>query len=408
LAGRNLDLGIGNNNPDGTGLGITSIGNGRNPNLPFVGADIIAGAGTDVAAGGLKNGSLNFDGFVSQFLNPDSAPAESSRYLPEVATLLRLNNASDAETWDAFNQLTSEEQDQTALQLFYLVLRDAGRDHNDPDTPGFNNFDAANAAIAALFPGDQWLGDISLTSREIKTKNGGNISLFAPGGAITVGFDVGANQAVDQGILTEHGGNISMYSQGSVTLGTSRIFTLRGGNEIIYSALGDIAAGVSSKTVQAAPPTRVLIDPQSADVQTDLAGLATGGGIGVLESVAGVPPGDVDLIAPTGTVDAGDAGIRVSGNLNISAVLILNATNIQVGGTSVGTPVVAAPNLAGLTAASNSTGATANAAVEAAQQGRSETTQNDVPSIVTVEVLGYGGGDDEDLDEQSRPSRKKS
>ena len=65
------------------------------------------------------------------------------------------------------------------------------------------------------------MGDISLTSREIKTKNGGDISLFAPGGGITVGFDVGANQASDQGILTEHGGNISMYSRDSVTLGTS-------------------------------------------------------------------------------------------------------------------------------------------------------------------------------------------
>ena len=50
----------------------------------------------------------------------------------------------------------------------------------------------------------------------------------------------------------------------------------------------------------AAPPTRVLVDPQSADVKTDLAGLATGGGIGVLESVAGVPPADIDLIAPDG------------------------------------------------------------------------------------------------------------
>ncbi len=67
--------------------------------------------------------------------------------------------------------------------------------------------------------------------------------------------------------------------------------------------------------MKSAPPTRVLIDPQSADVKTDLAGLSTGGGIGVLATVAGVPPGDVDLIAPTGVVDAGDAGIRVSGKL---------------------------------------------------------------------------------------------
>ena len=67
--------------------------------------------------------------------------------------------------------------------------------------------------------------------------------------------------------------------------------------------------------MKSAPPTRVLIDPQSGAVQTDLAGLATGGGIGVLATVAGVAPGNVDLIAPVGVVDAGDAGIRSSGNL---------------------------------------------------------------------------------------------
>ena len=59
--------------------------------------------------------------------------------------------------------------------------------------------------------------------------------------------------------------------------------------------------------VQSAPPTQVLVDPQSADVQTDLAGLATGGGIGVLATLAGVAPGNVDLIAPVGVIDAGRA-----------------------------------------------------------------------------------------------------
>jgi hypothetical protein len=180
----------------------------------------------------------------------------------------------------------------------------------------------------------------------------------------------------------------------SVVVGTSRIFTLRGGNETIYSSFGDIAAGASSKTVLAAPPTRVLIDPQSADVETDLSGLATGGGIGVLATVTGVPPGDVDLVAPTGTIDAGDAGIRVSGNLNLAAVQILNASNIQVAGTSAGVPVIAAPNLGSLTAASNTVAAAVNA-VENRQQAQNSAPQ-EVPSLITVEVIGYGGGDPDD------------
>jgi len=107
----------------------------------------------------------------------------------------------------------------------------------------------------------------------------------------------------------------------------------------------------------------------------------------------GVPPGDVDLIAPAGTVDAGQAGIRVSGNLNISALRVVNATNIQVGGASVGVPAVVAPSLGGLAGASGSaTAAAAGAAVEAVtKQEQTAVAPEELPSLITVEVLGYGG-----------------
>ena len=151
-----------------------------------------------------------------------------------------------------------------------------------------------------------------------------------------------------------------------------------------------------SRTVQSAPPTRVLIDPQSANVQTDLAGLATGGGIGVLATVAGVPAGNVDLIAPAGVVDAGDAGIRSSGNLNISAVQVLNAGNIQVGGSSVGTPApAAAPNIGGLVAASTAASGAGNTGVTSVtnqQNALASAPPPELPSIITIEVIGYGGG----------------
>jgi filamentous hemagglutinin family protein len=386
LAGRNLDLGVGPNESDGTAVGVTSIGKARNPFLPFDGAAIIAGAGIGSSAG-LTNSQLDFPSFIEEFLGSGS---DAQRLLSE----LDPTNGSS----EPFDLLPPEQQDLLALQVFYRVLRDAGRNHGDPSSDGFGNFDAGFKAIDNLFPGDQWRGDISLTSRQIKTASGGNISLFAPGGKLTVGFDIAGNQPVDQGILTEAGGKISIFTHNSVVVGTSRIFTLRGGDEVIWSSVGDIAAGASSKTVQSAPPTRVLIDPQSADVKTDLAGLATGGGIGVLATVGGTPPGDVDLIAPAGTVDAGDAGIRVSGNLNISAVTVLNADNIQVSGTSVGVPppvVVAAPNLAGLSAASSAAGsATVAASDQASAQRQDRSPQEELPSIITVEVIDDGGGEE--------------
>jgi filamentous hemagglutinin len=407
LTGRNLDLGVGPNNSDGTAVGLTSIGNGRNPSLPFEGANIIAGAGIGVSSG-LAHSQMDFAAFDSQFLDPNSAPDQSVRYLPELGKLLGLTNATNADVWAAFKKLPTEERDTFALQIFYIVLRDAGRDRNNPSSPNFGNFDNGFAAIAALFPDSvKWQGDISLTSREIKTANGGDITLFAPGGKVTVGLTLTGNQPVDQGILTEHGGNISIFAHDSVVVGTSRIFTLRGGNEIIWSSVGNIAAGSSSKTVLSAPPTRVLIDPQTADVKIDLAGLATGGGIGVLETVSGVPPADVDLIAPAGIIDAGDAGIRVSGNLNLAAVQIINASNISVGGASVGVPTIAAPNIGSLTSASNTAAATSNAAQQVANQNTGPAPQEDVPSIIDVEVLGYGGSDEDDTDQQKKKKQQQ-
>ncbi|MFZ4682281.1 MAG: filamentous hemagglutinin family protein, partial [Terrimicrobiaceae bacterium] len=200
------------------------------------------------------------------------------------------------------------------------------------------------------------------------------------------------------GVVTEFGGAVNVFLKGDLDIGATRIFTLRGGDLTIWSSEGDIAAGTAAKTVVSAPPTRVTIDATSAEVQTDLGGLATGGGIGVLASVDGVEPGNVTLIAPVGTVDAGDAGIRATGDITIAAAAVVNADNISAGGASVGVPttaVVAAPNIAGLSSASSSTGATSSAATQMANQARPEPTPEETPSAITVEVLGYGGGEQE-------------
>jgi len=154
-----------------------------------------------------------------------------------------------------------------------------------------------------------------------------------------------------------------------------------------------------------APPTRVLIDITSAAVETDLGGLATGGGIGVLASVEGVDAGNVNLIAPNGFVDAGDAGIRATGNLNIAAQQVLNANNISVSGSTSGSAVAApaAPSVSTATSASNTAAAAANSAPK--QTGAQETpeqleAEEQTPSVFTVTVIGYGGGGAADDEEE--------
>ncbi|MFX5302189.1 filamentous hemagglutinin family protein, partial [Acinetobacter baumannii] len=80
------------------------------------------------------------------------------------------------------------------------------------------------------------------------------------------------------------------------------------------TAKGDISAGAGPKTYVSSPALGEIctlggycyINPQ---------GLVTGAGIAALATIPGTPPSDVDLIAPLGTIDAGEAGIRVSGNV---------------------------------------------------------------------------------------------
>jgi len=105
----------------------------------------------------------------------------------------------------------------------------------------------------------------------------------------------------------------------------------------------------------------------------------------------------VNLIAPVGVIDAGEAGIRASGNANLAALTVLNGANIQAQGKVTGLPVIAVPNVAAETAAAAASGA----AQQAAQQAVSG-NQNAAPVIITVEVIGYGGSDQDVLNAQRR------
>ena len=383
LAGRNLDLGTEANIADGTGIGISSIGNYRNPFLPTEGADVIAFAGITSLGGsgpalGLSDSSLALSSFIQSF---GTDAAFQSAYLQRLG-------ATD------LAGLTEEQKSIVGLEIFFRRLRDAGRGYS---TTG--NYDSGLAAVNALFANNTATGSLFTRARDIRTSLNGSITLAVAGGGVTMASDIFGNPLTPPGIVTEFGGAVSIFTDQSVDIGQARIFTLRGGDVLIWSTNGNIAAGTAPKTVVTAPPTRVSIDVTSADVKIELGGLATGGGIGVLASVAGVKAGDVDLIAPKGSVDAGDAGIRSTGNLNIAATTVLNASNIQVSGSTSGVssgPSVAAPNIGGLTSASNQGAATASTSTDVTRtQQREEQpiSREEPPSIITIEVLGYGGGD---------------
>ncbi len=392
ISGRNLDLGTGLNLQDGTGTGISSIGNLRNPYLPFGGASVITLAGVTDSDGigparGLSDSSLQVDRFFDAYLS-------------------KLKK-SDSAYWKSlggnkkFEDLTDEQKAIITLEQFYLVLRDAGRVALKKTGDYQPSYKIVNKLFGKLETG----GEVLTRSREIRTTSGGNISIGVPDGGITLASQISGNPLTPPGIVTEFGGSISTVTDQSVNLGQARIFTLRGGDIVMWSSNGDIAAGSSPRTVVTAPPTRVVFDTTSASVQTDLGGLATGGGIGVLAAVAGVKEGEVDLFTPRGFVDAGEAGIRATGNLNIGAQVVLNSGNISTGGTSTGTSTAApsAPSVATVTTASNSAAASTQATNNNAPEQKPEepVTVEDTLSLITVDIIGYGDATTEEEEEET-------
>jgi hypothetical protein len=202
-------------------------------------------------------------------------------------------------------------------------------------------------------------------------------------------------------VLTLRGGNINTFTDTNFVLNQSRLFTEQGGNILMWSSNGNLDAGEGPKTSANFPPIVVHLD-QDAVVSVNEQGGVTGAGIASLQSTPDSPPGDVFLLAPRGTVDAGAAGVRVSGTVSVIALQILNADNFKVQGASFGLPTFTGPNVGALTTASNAAGAAAKAADLPKSDSGSERS-----SIIIVEVLGYGGGGDED-DSSSEKKRQPS
>jgi hypothetical protein len=324
-----------------------------------------------------------------------------------------------AQAWAQFEALPLRVQQLFAEDTLFEVLQTVGNDFNNSASPFFHQYARGYQAINTLFPasfgytanalgggtnGANSLvdtGNLDIRSTTIQTQQGGNVTILGPGGEALVGSEdappvITQNGKVivgpgDEGILTLEQGDVNIFTDQSVLLAQSRIFTEEGGDMTIWSSNGDINAGKGAKTVTNVPAPIYVSDEDHFNTR-DARGEVSGAGISTVAAIPGVLPGNVDLIAPRGTVDAGAAGIRVSGNLNIAALQVLNAFNIQVQGVTTGVPTVAAPNVGALSDASSASAA-ATKAITATGQGNNNSGQ---PSILIVEIEGYGGDDGTD------------
>ena len=295
-----------------------------------------------------------------------------------------------------FDTLAPEQQRIFLRELYYAELRAGGREFNDPNGDRTGSYLRGRRVIATFLPeadseagtsgydGDYTMFSTGQNSGLVRTEGGGDIQMLVPGGDLIIGVEGVRPADGDNGVLTQGSGDIQMYSQGDIALGLSRIFTTYGGDIFAWSAAGDINAGRGAKTTLVYTPPRRVYDGLG-NVSLSPVAPTTGAGIATLAPIPEVPPGDIDLIAPLGVIDAGEAGIRVSGNVNIAALQVVNAENIQVQGESSGLPAVARVNVGALTNATNA----ANSAVQAAEQV-SRGNRGDRPSVITVEILGYG------------------
>jgi len=400
---------------------IVSEGDGDDKALPSQGANITVLTG--LGGVGTRFGP-DYSSFIQSYFDPANAAKVSENYLDTVESA---QNLAPGEALAYLESLPPELQATYVLPAYFNELKMSGRDYNNPKAPDFGSYRRGFAAIDTLFPASQYNGKIDLSqpfaghgpdnpnnikgsdginTGYITTLRGGNIQLLAPGGPITVG-QLNGTAGLNSGITTARGGSISTYSAGSVEVNQARIATLGGGAIVIWAGntdpakvpnppldqIANIDAGKGSKTELVAPPQAFLIDATTAILALDPAAVATGNGIATLPAVKGAPPSDIDLIAPDGTVNASDAGIRVSGNFSVAALHVITNGNVTVAGQSVGIPTVIAPNIGGLTAANNTAGSSSNAAEQVANQAATQTQQQELPSLITVEVLGYGGGD---------------
>lgn len=302
---------------------------------------------------------------------------------------------NDAEALRRFSAMDVNLQRQFVVQSFFNELKWSGRVEA---RTGNNEYPLGFVAVRTLFPGDDYAGDISMVLSTIRTTENGDIVLLAPGGRINAGLSTppaslgDGKSAAELGVVSIGTGTVQVFADDDIQVEESRIFTGDGGDIIAWSSNGDVDAGRGSKAALSVPPPTITFDDQG-NVVINYPPSLTGSGIRAFASSEGTTPGDVDLFAPRGVVNAGDAGIG-GGNITLGATAILGADNIDVGGVSVGVPVADTGSLAaGLTGISNLSSSVSKMAEQSASDlGGEESLSGGGQSLgfLSVDILGFG------------------
>jgi filamentous hemagglutinin len=281
-------------------------------------------------------------------------------------------------------------------------LRAAGRGPLDGLGDQGLGYERGYAALAKLFPGAEqrgnkgWQGDVIMDVSMIRTYRGGDVDIVAPGGMLQVSA-LSSNATGDKnGVLTINGGEIRIFTGASTIINKSRILTARGGDITIWSTFGDIDAGKGRKS-SLTSPLRTYGLSADGNISYELNPSFTGSGISTQKGTSDAAVADIDLYAPSGIINAGDAGISGSNFIFLGALEIRGADNIQAAG-----------EIKGLPKATTSAALTIETKDKAASDALKDATQaapQERPSVIIVEVLGYGGGAGVEEEDRRREQR---
>ena len=369
VAGRNFDL--------GNSQGVITKGNLDNPYLPEAGASITVTAGA----------SADYANFAQHYVAKlaDLSAASQALLLADMQALQpTLGNDIDA-AWAAFNQLSGSSRKAILNDLFYEKIAEVTGAKGSASL----DLNAFDQVIASLFPSSGLTGgNINVFGSQLKTQRGGSITMFAPAGSVYAGLTsipayLASRKASDLGIFTIAGGAINALVKNDFSVNLGRVFTLGGGDITLVSQYGNIDAGKGAKTSQATPPPLITTDPQGNTV-VDISASIAGSGIGTLRTNPSVPAASVYPIAPRGIFDAGDAGVRSTGSVNIVAQTVLNGNNISAAGAITG---ARSADTSGLGAAASApTNPTTTKTSDLVANAANEATAGSL----NVELLGYG------------------
>lgn len=399
-----IDISAGRNVDFGNRGGLVTRGNLDNPYLSEGGADI------NIVAGGAQPDYASVVSWLNQYGSVyvvSSSPQDMLDLRTFVGNALPAT-ASAENVWAAFRTLPQDDQtlfldahpaaaENLAASATRLGAALAANDKQQMNVSFFSSLveaskqssmDNFDQLIASLFPAAAQGGNIAVFASQVKTEQGGAINLFAPTGSVYAGLTTGTNgkSASTQGLFTIRGGAIAALVKDDFLVNQGRVFTLGGGDITLVTQYNNIDAGRGSKTAVSAPPPLITIDPNGM-VVVDVSGSISGSGIATLKTHPDQPASNVYAVAPRGIFDAGDAGVRSSGSVEINAHVVLNAANISATGTIAGAPTtVAAPSLGNVAAPSSATSSSG----DATRNLGNANTAGGASAALNVEVVGYG------------------